>query len=241
MTKQTKRLGEILIDAGLITGFQLNTALNDQKRWGGKLGEHLVRLGFVTEGALLDALRNQLKLPTVNLLKIKIPRDIINLLPEDLIRKHKALPVGVKNISGKDHLILAMSDPNNLGALDEMQFATKLKIMPALAGPITIDRALKYYLDHQGDLFTDDPEHDPFKAEDVRSRIEESAADPSLSAKDLGEHVFPEAPLPGEISKGPPPEFKQLRAEVSAIRDLLIEKGVFDRKVFTARVMKIKR
>lgn len=245
-----KRLGEILKDAGIIDEFQINTALTEQKRWGGKVGEHLIKLGYVTEEAMLDVLRNHLKVPTVNLLKVKIPKEVLVLLPEDVVRKYRALPVGVKSIQGKDHLVVAMDDPSNLSALDEMQFSTKLKLMPALAGPITLERALRYYYDNQGDLFTEE-EQDAFSPTQVRERVDITDGSRTVTGDSFDAD-------PGKAPKASPPQppgppsvsapisageddLQQVRAELTALRNLLIEKGLIDRKAFVEQVVKVKQ
>ena len=241
MAAPTKRLGEILIDAGLVDEYQVNAALTEQKRWGGKLGIHLVKLGYVTEEALLDVLRNQLKMPTVNLLKVKIPAEVIATIPGDLVKKHMALPVGIKPINGKDHLVIAMADPTNLGALDEIQFATKLKILPAIAGPLTLDRAIRYYYDNQGDLFAEgEDEKDPFSPTTIRTRMDMMDGSPTVTGESL-ERSPGLAQLArqksGEAAKI---DLLQMRAELTALRDMLIEKGLIDRRSFVEEVIKVK-
>lgn len=232
MTKPRKRLGEILIEAGMVDEYQVNAALTEQKRWGGKLGEHLVRLGYVTEDIILDILRNHLQMPTVDLLKVKIEPDVLKLVPKELVYKHQALPVGVKNIKGKDHLVIAMADPSNLDMLDELQFSTSFKILPALAGPITLDRAIRYYYDQRGDLFSEGgDEKDPFAETSIRDRVDALEGSPTLDAETLlGKKEDPE----------PKDDIELLRAEVSALRNILIESNLIDRKIYVALVNQLK-
>lgn len=239
-----KRIGDLLREAGLIDETQINAALTEQKRWGGKLGQHLVRLGYVTEEAVLDVLRNQLKIPTVNLLKAKIPEDVLNLLPKDLCKKHGVLPVGVKKISNRDHLVLAMADPSNLLALDEIQFATTHKLLPALAGMITLDRAIRYYLDQQGDLFAETDDVKAFSPTSARDRLDITEGSTTFEGGELqygGSAVpRPARAAPENESAGGQDALSvvQLRAEMTAIRDLLLEAGLVDRKALIERVAK---
>lgn len=248
-----KRLGEILVEEGILSEFQVNTALTDQKKWGGKLGEHLIRLGYLTEEDMVNALRNQLKIPSVNLRKVKIPTEVLTAIPEDILKKHGVLPVGIKDINGKEFLVIAMSDPSNLNSVDELQFATKYKIMPALAGPVTLERAIRYYLDHEGDLFADD-----VKELNIREKVDSSVGTRTFA----GDHIErqtrelikedagdPPAPTPSKTPgdspfsqpvepSSPKKQLEQVRAELSALRNLLIDSGVLDRRAFVEEVMK---
>src|SRR5262245_23341498 len=95
MTRK-RRLGEILLAAGLVTDSQLSAALHSQNTWGGKLGSTLIRMGFVREEDLLACLSTQMRLPSVNLGKVKISPRAIQALPHRIAEKYNVIPVALK-------------------------------------------------------------------------------------------------------------------------------------------------
>jgi type IV pilus assembly protein PilB len=137
-----KRLGEILIQAGVLAEPQLRAALTEQRRWGGPLGRILVDMKLITEEAMVQALSHQLNLPAVNLDVKTIPNEVLELIPGDLAEQLSVVPFAVQ---GK-FLDLAMVDPTNISAIDTLRTRTRLNVRPYLAGPKTIERALaKHY------------------------------------------------------------------------------------------------
>ncbi|NLC38886.1 MAG: Flp pilus assembly complex ATPase component TadA [Clostridia bacterium] len=126
-----KKLGELLMEKGLITEEQLLQALQVQKENGGqpRLGKILVNLGFVTELSITEALSLQLGVPLLNLFEHPVNQDIFRLVPEALVRRHKAIPFQRTG----DSLTVAMEDPLNVLAIDDLQLATGLEIDPAIA------------------------------------------------------------------------------------------------------------
>lgn len=133
-----KRIGEILIQAGLLDNAGLRAALVEQRRWGGHLGRVLIDMKLVTEEALVQALSHQLNFPTVELDKVEISDQVLDLVPGELAEQHSLVPF---NRDGK-FLDVAMSDPTNLGIIDELRIRTQLNVRPYLAGPKMIERAL---------------------------------------------------------------------------------------------------
>lgn len=140
-----KKLGELLKDAGLIDDFQLETALSHQRNWGGKLGGVLVELEFVREEDVAKVIADKMKLPYANLFEPPIPETVIRLLKEDLAKKYVVIPVK-KDGAG---LTIAMSDPLDIGIIDELRFITGLNIKPALALESEIKLAIRKYYDHE--------------------------------------------------------------------------------------------
>jgi hypothetical protein len=133
-----KRIGEILVQAGVLDGEGLKTALVEQRRWGGPLGRILIDMKLVTEEALVSALSQQLNFPTVDLDKIDVPADVIALVSAELTVQHRMMPF---KRAGK-FLDVAMSEPTNLGIIDELRIRTQLNVRPYLAGPKMIERAI---------------------------------------------------------------------------------------------------
>ena len=155
MTKNLK-LGEILKQAGIIDDFQLNSALSYQRHWGGRFGESLIKLGYLTEDKLQGFLARQFDLPLIELLGRKIPEDVLAYIPQEKARELHVLPVERREISGSMHLVVAMTDPTNLMVTDSLQFMTGCRIKPALASDEAITFAIdKYYgseVDEQEEL-----------------------------------------------------------------------------------------
>ncbi len=148
MQAKKKRLGEILVENQIIDEFQLKNALAHQKQWGRRLGETLVELGFISENSLIKILSKYFNIPSVNINKIDIPANIISLLSRDIAQKYWAIPLALKTINNKKQLVVAMSDPTNLEAIDEMQFTAGMQILPMVSTISSIEKALhKYYLD----------------------------------------------------------------------------------------------
>lgn len=137
-----KKLGEMLVEAGVLGEQSLRRALNEQKRWGGTLGRTLVDMKLIGEAELVQALSAQLSLPTVDLDKLAIHPTVLELVPGELAEQHNLVPFA----QPMKFLDVAMADPTNLGIIDELRIRTQLNIRPYLAGPKMIERALaKHY------------------------------------------------------------------------------------------------
>lgn len=212
MTRK-KRLGEILLEAGLITESQLAGALQSQKTWGGRLGSTLVRMGFVKEGDLLRCLSGQLRLPSVDFAKVQISPKALQTIPHRIAEKYNVVPVALKEELGKKTVILAMADPTNLEALSEIQFQTGVIVRPVVAAESSIARAVdQYYGKPKG--------RGPYGFE---KNVELSASTPNAGMVILSggdEKRFGEGDLAASTS---PLESPHL---VRALVRLLLEKGV---------------
>ncbi len=141
------QLGQLLLRAQVITEAQLSAALDQQRQWGGKLGETLVRMTFLTEGLLVRALSRQLGIPWLELDAIdSIAPEVLQRLPVDLATTLRAVPL---ELEGKRVLATAMVDPTNLLHLDTLQAVSGCRISPRLAEPAQIQRliARAYHLD----------------------------------------------------------------------------------------------
>ncbi len=136
------KLGELLTKAKLISPQQLERALEEQKQAGGRVGEHLVRLGFVTEEDILDCLSQQYGVPSINLRHFDIDESIIRLIPADVARKYQFIPVSKTGAT----LTVAMSDPTNVFAMDDITFITGYRVEPVVASEEALREAIdKYY------------------------------------------------------------------------------------------------
>jgi type IV pilus assembly protein PilB len=128
------RLGDVLVRGGLVTREQLNEALGREKENGSNLVQELVRLGFSTENQLTEFLAKQFGLQKVELNNNEIPNNVFNLVPPPLIQKHQVVPVKLVGST----LTLAMTDPTNLAALNEIKFITGYGVRVVLATSSTI-------------------------------------------------------------------------------------------------------
>jgi type IV pilus assembly protein PilB len=135
------RLGELLTKASLITQDQLKEALKLQKDTGGKLGETLIKLGFVSEEDITECLSQQFGVPSINLAHFEIDSSVIKLVPADVARKYNILPV---NKTGAT-ITIAMADPTNVFAMDDIKFMTGYNVEPVVASELGIKAAIDNY------------------------------------------------------------------------------------------------
>ena len=141
--QKNMRLGEILKQAGIIDDFQLNSALSYQRHWGGRFGESLIRLGYISEDKLQGFLARQFELPRIELDDRRIAEDVLQYVPVAKARELNVIPVERREMSGTMHLVVAMTDPTNLTVIDSLQFMTGCRIRPALAAAESISQAIE--------------------------------------------------------------------------------------------------
>jgi hypothetical protein len=140
------KLGEILVEAGVIDELQLAAALGEQRRWGRRLGVTLVKMGMVEEGHLIRALAKQLDLPVASLAGKRISEEVIALVPARIASKHGVIPLFVKREEkGPAQLFLGMEDPSNLEVLDDLSFRTGLEIHRVMVTPTDLGAAIDRY------------------------------------------------------------------------------------------------
>ena len=138
-----KKLGEYLIEAGLVTDQQLKEALRRQRQTKEPLGHILSRTGMVSEADICHVLHTQLGLPIVDLQAVAIDDGVIRLIKEELAKKYTAIPIEVEN---RTTLRVAMADPLNAAALEDLRFQSGYFVRPVLAPPSEIVEAIsKYY------------------------------------------------------------------------------------------------
>jgi type IV pilus assembly protein PilB len=138
------RLGELLVRENLISLQQLQKAQDEQKKGGGRIGYHLTKLGFIEESELTSFLSKQYGVPSINLKEFDIDIEVVKLVPKDVAEKHQCIPVNRAGAS----LILAMSDPSNIYAIDDIKFLTGYNIEVVVASEQAIKESLeKYYTD----------------------------------------------------------------------------------------------
>ena len=141
-----KRLGEMLVDVGVITEEQLEEALKRQKGSGKRLGTVLVDEHFITETQLIETLRMQLGIDFIDLNKAKVDPSMVNLVPKAIAKKERVVPVKLVH----DTLYLAMEDPMNFMAIESVKNTTKKRVTPMIAYSRSIDRALNVLYENEG-------------------------------------------------------------------------------------------
>src|SRR5437868_5253138 len=136
------RIGELLLKEKLIAPEQLQQALTQQKSNGGKLGYNLVKMGFVKDEQITALLSKQYGVPAINLAQFKIDLTIVKLVPTETARKYQIIPL---SRSGSTQTI-AMTDPTNVSAMDDIKFMTGYTVEPVVASEVAITDAIeKYY------------------------------------------------------------------------------------------------
>ena len=139
MQQPNKRLGELLVEADLITPAQLQSAITHQKIARGRLGSNLVALGYITEEVLMDFLSHQTGVPQMDVRALEVSPALLKLIPHRLAEQFNILPVSIKEPKS---LVLAMSDPSDLNAIDSARFASGLTIQPVVASHSALRKAI---------------------------------------------------------------------------------------------------
>jgi type IV pilus assembly protein PilB len=136
------KLGEILVRENLLSAQQLREALDYQRNHGGRLGFNLVKMGLVSDDMITAVLSRQYGVPSVNLELFDIEPSVIRLIPQEVAQKYSVLPLSRVGAS----LTLAMVDPTNVFAMDDIKFMTGLNIEPVVVSEASVQEAIaKYY------------------------------------------------------------------------------------------------
>lgn len=142
-----KRLGDLLVESGLISETQLSTALAE-KLPDEKLGDTLLREGYITEQQLIEVLEFQLGIPHINIFQYPIEQEIVQLVPQEIAKRYQVMPIR----SEENQLFVAMADPMDYFAIEELRMATGYQIVPAIATKDALQRAITKYYDLQQSL-----------------------------------------------------------------------------------------
>jgi hypothetical protein len=253
------KLGELLIKANVLQESQLKAALAEQAKWGGKLGEILVRMSMVSEDILVRALSKQLNIPAVNLDAVQvIPPHVRAKIPSQTARDFAVLPLQLRD-DGKT-LVVAVADPLNVRHLDELRAITKCRIVPNVAGRTSIARAYQRLYEENAELGEADTNFKVLDAQgrtvvkDMRPGAPQAGQPPAQAPAPAPAPAARPAPAPARPSVsgvpavgaggGSPAELLKTveevqRKEVAALKamvELLIEKGVFTREEYLAKV-----
>ena len=134
----SRRLGDLLVKEGLINQEQLQRALADQKGSNEKLGSILVRLDLINEDQLIAFLSKQYGIPSITVTQLDVDAEVIKLVPAQIARKYEVLPIK----RAGNQLTLAMADPTNVFAVDDVGFMTNLQVVPVVASQGAIRKAI---------------------------------------------------------------------------------------------------
>ncbi len=148
-----KKLGELLLEAGLLDEFQLQAALGHQRQWGGRLGEIVVSKNFTTAEGVADCLARQMALPRTNLAEGDLDPRAAQLVPVEMAERHGLVPVGLEGGAGDraSVLVIATADPTDLTGLDEVQFRTGKRVRATVATDAAVRAAIRHVY-HGADL-----------------------------------------------------------------------------------------
>ena len=173
MVAAKKKIGELLVQHGLINSVQLERALKEQQQAGERVGAVLIKLGYITEEVLTEFIAKQFHVPAVNLAKLSISKSVIGMIPLDIAEKYQAVPFGLMG----NTLNVAMADPGNLFLIDDIRFLARKNIQVHVAPESVIQKVISQH--HVQDDDFDDVLG--MLREDVDLDIVETAEDVDLS------------------------------------------------------------
>jgi type IV pilus assembly protein PilB len=179
----SNRLGELLVREKLISLQQLRQAQDEQRRTGQNLQATLAKLGYVSDGEITNFLSAQYRVPAVNLEEYEVDPDVLKLVGKDVCEKHKILPI---SRSGSQ-LMIAMADPTNLHAIDDIKFLTGFNVDPVVAAESSIHQAIERY-------YNAGPSYEEVMAGFDEGEIEFGADDEEINTNEL-ERASEDAPV----------------------------------------------
>jgi type IV pilus assembly protein PilB len=177
------RLGELLVREKLISLQQLRQAQDEQRRTGQNLGATLAKLGYISDGEITNFLSAQYRVPAVNLDEYEIDQEVLKLVSREVCDKHKIIPVSRAGSS----LIMAMADPTNLHAIDDIKFLTGFNVEPVVSSETAIQAAVERY-------YQSGPSYDEVMAGFDEEEIEFGAEGEELNLMEL-EKASEDAPV----------------------------------------------
>ncbi|GGD47980.1 GspE/PulE family protein [Paenibacillus nasutitermitis] len=166
MSTVKKRLGDLLVESQVISDEQLKEALQEQSKTKQKLGDLLITQGYITEQQLIEVLEFQLGIPHISLFKYQIDPSLTQIIPESLARRYQAIPV--QKEGGK--LMVAMADPLDYFAIEELRMSTGFRIEPAISSKDELQRAIARHYglqDSMSQIMTDLPSYEDFRETEI--------------------------------------------------------------------------
>ncbi len=133
-----KKIGELLVQEGLVTVEELNRALDEQRQTGERVGAALIKLGIIDEDTLLEFIAKQFHCPQVNVSRLNVSKEVLALIPYDIMQKYQAIPFGIMG----NTLHVGMADPGNLFVIDDIRFLTRKNIQVHVAADSVIRKVI---------------------------------------------------------------------------------------------------
>jgi type IV pilus assembly protein PilB len=190
-----KKIGELMLQEGLIDADQLNRVLEEQRQTKERISTVLMKFGFIGESELIDFVAKLYQVPAVSLSKLSIPKEVIGLTSLDIVQKYRAVPFGLVG----NTLNVAMADPGNLFMIDDLRFLTRKNIQVHVAPESSIKKAIAQNyvnderIDDVLDMLKDDVDVDLIEAADeVDLSLLEDAAEQAPVVK-LVNHILMDA------------------------------------------------
>lgn len=218
--REQSRLGEILVQSGVIDEFQLSAALEEHRRSGHRLGLTLVRLGFLSEPDLVRGLAAQLQLPIARLDGKRVDAEVLALVPREVAEKHNVLPLFLKDLGAGRELYLGMEDPSDSFAREEVASRAEMPVEPVIVAASELAVAIDRLYRSAGE--TPHLELEDALEESHDGRLRPSAVEPATDP----------AVDPGEV---------ETRVIVRALTQLLVEAGIVDREALLERIARLAR
>jgi hypothetical protein len=255
------KLGDLLLKARAISDTQLKAALSEQQKWGGRLGEILVRMNILTEEMLVKALSKQLAVPAVNLDAVQgVPPHVRSKIPAQMAKDYAVLPIQLRD-EGKT-LVIAMAEPQNIEHVDTIRSVARCRIVVQVAGRSAIARAFGRFYEGEADpsdlegsfkvvdasgntVVRHQMELNPPKRREDPPDISQPVQVPPGAIPSVSQWGFkPATPGAAPLQQRTPAEMlaaieEAQRREVGALKamvELLIERGVFTREEYLARL-----
>ena len=183
MQRQRIRLGDLLVQKGKLTDEQLMAALKEQKVRRTKLGETLISMGFVSEKDMVEVLTQQLHIGYVELRDLKLDERAVYLITEDVAKKYNVIPIGFQN-NNLQNLIVAMSDPLDFNAQDDLAIITARHIIPVLSTTTQIAAEIDRYFGRASVMRVAEQYKNELKREGDRANPEQDAVRASAVSQD---------------------------------------------------------
>jgi hypothetical protein len=237
-----RKLGELLVEAGAISEHQLAVALAEQRKWNTPLGMILVRLDYLDEETLVRTLARQLEIPVAWLRGKQVDPEVLALIPAEIARKHRCLPLTVREEAGGRTLYLAMADPSDLESLDIIGFRVGFAVKPILVAPSELEDAL-------GRLY-DSPQSRESDTEALE--LETNVGVPAAQAVNQEPELlmFEAVALQAEpdveealefVEEATPVVSKRARQSLTQLVVALVEEGALDREELIEKLSHLKR
>lgn len=222
--KKDKKIGELLVEAGLIDELQLNSALSYQNEWGGRLCSIIFKKGFVSKKDVVSALEQQFASPSISLEDIEAPpQEVLDIVSLDIAKKFDIFPVGLE---GKT-IVIAVADPTDLTTLDDIGFRLGVRVKPVLALESDIRKAIEIY--YEGIVVAEED-----ISRETGGPVPSKFGDRFLDKETL-ERTSPEIERTGKPVAKPKPDVT-LKTVLENVIELLVEKKIFTREELIAKI-----